>query len=380
MNAPRLLALAAALSALLVLAGDAGAQGKSLKFNNAQDGYIEVAYAPELVPATGLTLEAWVQYDDAHLPSGWRYPTIIRQNGDAGKEAFFLRVEAHQSKNPQIRFLINTDTGGVQDVSWNFGLGGLITWTHLAATYDGATMRLFADGSEVASAPAQGKLVDQGNWLRIGKGSEVGSPMEVWNGDLDEVRLWPFARTEAELQATMYETLHSVPGQVATWNLDGNGQDTSGPLDGSMHGSILQGFPAPGLTFTAFPGAPFGLSTPGCDGDIRATVGSMPHLGSTVFSMVARPMSPGSQVFGYLGFSSLPVPLSVLGVDVWINPVGALGLFPGTVDAMGVARLDFPIPAGLPAGLAATVQFIGLDGCGPQGMVASNGLGIVLIH
>ena len=71
--------LLAPLSALLCLLPLAPAQNQGVALSATVDGYIEIPYSPLVVPRSGITVEAWITYDDATLPTGWRYPTIVRQ-------------------------------------------------------------------------------------------------------------------------------------------------------------------------------------------------------------------------------------------------------------------------------------------------------------
>lgn len=294
-------------------------------------------------------------------------------------ESFFLRVEANDSKNTAIRWLVNTEGSGAVSATWNFGAGGLLSWTHLAGTYDGTKLSLYANGSLVASTPASGAIKHNGGPFRIGKGSDIGNPMEVFNGSIDEVRLWPFARTAAEINATMNSELLYVPGLVSTWNLDGSGLDTSGLNHGTMSGSVTFTPPAPGLVPEPFPGAALGASTPGCLGSIALSAGSLPKLGNPAFSLVAYQFAKGQPVFAYLCQAGLGAGIPVLGVDLWVDPTTAIGLFPATTGPLGIARLTLPIPAGLPPGFQVTAQFFGIDPCGPSGLTASAGLGLLVI-
>ena len=77
---------------VLLLTAIAPAQ-LGIKLQNGTQTYIEVPYNATLVPQTGITVEAWITYDESKLGTGWRFPTICRQNPVAGKESFWLRVD-----------------------------------------------------------------------------------------------------------------------------------------------------------------------------------------------------------------------------------------------------------------------------------------------
>lgn len=374
--------LLSSLSALtlgcLVLGGTANAQTLGATFSNNVDGYIEIPYSPAVVPQGGITVEAWIKYDGSTLPTGWRFPTVLRQNTNAGQEAYFLRVEAGTTKNNALRWLVNTTGSGPTSIEWNFGAGGLLEWTHVAATYDGSQMRIFVNGNQVASGSASGSLIDNGDVLRIGKGSDVGDPaMEVFNGSIDEVRLWPFARTEEEINSTRKRAIFNMPGQVSTWSLDGHTFDFSGGLNGTVSGSVVFAPSGIALIDGAFQGANFGNSSPGCLGAIHTSVGSLPEAGNMNFSMVAHKVPAGAPVFAYIGQSILSTPLPLSGIDVLINPATAFGLYPASVSGLGVARLNLGLPINFPVGLAVAFQFAALDPCGAQGFTASDAVGMI---
>ena len=93
---PRSFAVALATAALATTLATLPAQSTGIRLNNAVDGFVEVPYSPEVVPQGGITVEAWVTYDDATIPASWSYPTVVRQNRNAGQESFFLRVNAKE--------------------------------------------------------------------------------------------------------------------------------------------------------------------------------------------------------------------------------------------------------------------------------------------
>ena len=74
------------------------------------------------------------------------------------------------------------------------------TWTHLALTYDGATLRLYVNGVQVASQARTGNLVTSANPLQIGGDSIFG---QYFQGSIDEVRIYNQALSPSEIQADM---------------------------------------------------------------------------------------------------------------------------------------------------------------------------------
>ena len=72
----------------------------------------------------------------------------------------------------------------------------LNTWSHLAATYDGATLRIYVNAVQVASQAVTGSIVTSSNPLNVGGNSVWG---EYFAGLIDEVRIYGRALTAAEI-------------------------------------------------------------------------------------------------------------------------------------------------------------------------------------
>ena len=68
--------------------------------------------------------------------------------------------------------------------------GDLNVWRHVAMTYDGTTLRLYFDGSPVASAA--GAHTSNNTALLFGRWTPAS---EFWNGLIDEVRIYSRALT-----------------------------------------------------------------------------------------------------------------------------------------------------------------------------------------
>jgi hypothetical protein len=375
-----------ALFAALALTAPLDAQGLALSLTNGVLGGAEIPYSPQAIPQTGITLEAWITYDDATIIPGWSHPTIARQRVGGGGEAWFLRVNAGNSRATRLSFAIQRNAGILDWCEWTFTPGQLLAWTHVAATYDGAFQRLFVNGTEVAAVARPGAvpLLDQGGALHIGKG-DPGSTLsyyEVWNGSIDELRLWPFARTQAEIQRTMNLALSSMPGLVSTWSFDQSDfADGSSTLHGTAFGTpgFVPG--APALLPAAFPGVlSAGAGTPGCLGSIHATVGSLPQSGNAAFALVAHRFPTAAPVAMLFGPSISPNPIQIAGLSLWPDLTSpASFLLPATRDPLGTARFGIPIPLGLPVGSTFAAQFLALDPCGPAGATASDAIAGALV-
>ncbi len=73
-------------------------------------------------------------------------------------------------------------------------------WVHLAATYDGATLRFYVNGTQVASKAQTGNLLTSTNPLQLGGDSLYG---QFFQGQIDEVRVYNVALTPTQIQTDM---------------------------------------------------------------------------------------------------------------------------------------------------------------------------------
>ena len=148
----------------------------------------------------------------------------------------------------------------------------LNAWHHLAATYDGATMKLYIDGVLAASAAQTGAIATNTNPLTLG--NQAGYS-EYFGGSADEFRLWNVARTQTEIQNNMNKELDiSQPGLVSYYHANqgiaagtntglttlidmkgtNNGTLTSFALSGSSSNFVVQnaGIVILPVSFTSF--------------------------------------------------------------------------------------------------------------------------------
>jgi hypothetical protein len=87
----------------------------------------------------------------------------------------------------------------------------LNTWRHVAATFDGANLRLYVNGAQVASTARSGALTTSAENLLIGA-DHYG---EYFQGVLDEIRIYNRALSLSELQADMNNPVEIGPLQFS---------------------------------------------------------------------------------------------------------------------------------------------------------------------
>jgi hypothetical protein len=167
-----------------------GRFGGALSFDGVND-WVTVNDAASLDLTTGMTLEAWVF--PTVSPTAWR--TVVAKEG-AAVVAYFLHASSLNANQPAMGVRI----GGVEQQLRGGARLAANVWTHLAATYDGATLRLYVNGVQVASRAQTGAIIVTSSPLRIGGNGIWG---EYFQGRIDEVRIYNRALSQAELQGDM---------------------------------------------------------------------------------------------------------------------------------------------------------------------------------
>jgi glucose/arabinose dehydrogenase/PKD repeat protein len=175
----------------------AGRFGRALSFDGIDDR-VTVPDANSLDLTTGMTISAWAR--PSALGTRWRTALFKVRTGGGG-----LVYGLYANRNtgfPMAEALI----GSLRNATGTAGLP-LDQWSHIAATYDGAVLRLFVNGAQTAATTISGALTTSTGELWIG-----GNPVwaEWYAGLLDEVRVYQRALTASELQADMARSV--VPG------------------------------------------------------------------------------------------------------------------------------------------------------------------------
>ena len=164
-----------------------GHSGGALSFDGVND-WVTIVDAATLDLTTGMTLEAWV--NPANINS-WR--TVVLKETIGGLAYALYASNAFGLPAGFVRTGQDVGATSLTSIPLN-------TWTHLAVTYDGTTVRLFVNGVQAAAASAGGSIAQSAEVLRIG-GNAVWN--EFFNGRIDDVRIYRRALTAAEIQQDM---------------------------------------------------------------------------------------------------------------------------------------------------------------------------------
>ena len=188
-----------------ILSTESNGAGYATDLDGADD-YIDCGNSPFVDITGAITLEAWISPDVGSTQS------IIKKNTATTGYELSLAVSG------KVFFRLNgtdrLDSGSdyIHDGS---------SWTHVAATYNGATMKLYMNGILEGTLAGPTSINSNSNNLVIGSDAdELGT--KLFNGRVDEVRLWNVERSESEIREYMCKKISgTLPGSlVGYWRCD----------------------------------------------------------------------------------------------------------------------------------------------------------------
>lgn len=159
--------------------------GGSMQFDGTS-GKVDIFHPGELSVPT-FTVALW-----AKVTSGagtYRSPLTNRRTSSPAGYMFYA------GSNNRWQFWTGNGSG------WNtLDAGALVPneWVHLAASYDGTTVRFYRNGSLMAATPAT-VLVNSEFPLRLGAGGTEGPGQYWFPGNVDDVRLYQEALTDTDI-------------------------------------------------------------------------------------------------------------------------------------------------------------------------------------
>ncbi len=183
----------------VALAGFIHPPGNALHFNGVHD-HVVIPYHEFLKTGAQITIETWVRPDDIHTNSA--------------AEIY------HKGTHPDQHVLRFKSFGTL--LSFGLQIGGNYTeldvpisaadyegrWTHIAATFDGNTKRIYRNGVLIGTETIVGDLGTAGTSIAT-IGSLLGEA-DFFKGSIDEFRLWGNALTPAQIKDRMRHHISNI--------------------------------------------------------------------------------------------------------------------------------------------------------------------------
>ncbi|MHC4509900.1 MAG: LamG domain-containing protein, partial [Planctomycetota bacterium] len=199
-----------------------------------------------------ITLAAWIKPDDFEINDA---RIISKANEWGGNDHWWMVSTISETS---LRFRLKTDDGQSTATLISDSVLEAGAWAHVAATWDGSTMRIYKDGVgstmriykdgvEVASQAKGGSAVavDPSVSVAIGSqpsdafASDPGHVAKFFDGLIDEVGIYHRALSTGEILYLAGERAQD-PSLVAWWKLDDNADDSSG----NGHSGTIEGAPS----------------------------------------------------------------------------------------------------------------------------------------
>ncbi|WP_345232606.1 FG-GAP-like repeat-containing protein, partial [Hymenobacter saemangeumensis] len=205
--------------------------------------------ALDLGPA--FTLEAWVK-PDASYGSGTTGLRWIFHRYDVGSNQFAYALGVRPNGALRLQTSDGTTTSFLNFSSTNIPTG---SYSHVAATLSAGVLTVYVNGSAIGSIAGVTPQSMSSGSLYMGLSPGSGG---IYNGELDELRVWNVARTPAQILASMNSGLAgNEAGLVGYWNMNrsGSGSGLSVANMATATGAALNATTVGTMTTPVFNGA-----------------------------------------------------------------------------------------------------------------------------
>ena len=213
---------------------------KALSFDGVNDYVSGTGISTSL---TAFTIEAWVYHNTL--------PAVVQRYITINPEVAVLRYDGTiYGGTNALHFYIKKANGSLS----GFLVENVLTtgtWMHVAGTYDGTTMKLYLNGTLIKSAsPAGGLYPPSGSFSFSAGGSEA------FNGKMDEVSVWNYARPVTDIRQDMYQAAPTGNANLINYWKFNNGTgitltDSKGTANGTLNNMNNSNWIASTIPFAA---------------------------------------------------------------------------------------------------------------------------------
>jgi hypothetical protein len=159
------------------------------------DDYIDFGDVHDFAGTASFTVEGWINRTTVGEADKWRWIATKMSVVDP-RDGWAVSVAPDSSGSPQ-RILFNRISAGTEQFVTSTTTTVAGTWYHFAATYDGATMRMYVNGALEASAASAVSLPNTTFPLRMSSAAPPST--NRFAGRLDEIAIYNTALTAAQV-------------------------------------------------------------------------------------------------------------------------------------------------------------------------------------
>ena len=249
---------------LLLLIGLSYSQGGSYALDfDGSDDYVSITDDASLTSTSVITISAWFKKVSG---SGWM-SLVGKGTSDANEEYVLLL------KDNQVYFDVGNGGGPYLQQSTTIAPE---TWHHIAAVHTRSsgtsTLKVYLNGQDVGGTTVNASNTPNDNSIPLTIGSRFSTSNALFEGRIDDVRIWNDARTVAEIQEYMHKEVASdASGLVAYYKMsDGSGTSLADNSSNSNTGTLTNMVTSGGSSDWVTSYAPIGDLNSSYETDVEA--------------------------------------------------------------------------------------------------------------